>query len=193
MSTPSRMANRRSSRSLSDSAGTLTATPGRLMPLLLDTSPGTTRLGQHVGVGDLDGPQHDLAVVDEQRVARADVTRQAGIRRADDGLVALDVARRDGEALPDAQRDGSLGEAAGADLGALQVDEDADGAAGGVAGGPHVLADLLVHGVVAVREVEAGDVHAGEHEGVQLLGGGGLGADGADDLGAAHTSTLGVL
>ena len=38
-STPMRNAQRRSSLSLSDSAGTLTATPGRLMPLLLLTGP----------------------------------------------------------------------------------------------------------------------------------------------------------
>ena len=42
MSAPSFMPNRRSSMSFSDRAGTLTATPGRLMPLLLDTTPPMT-------------------------------------------------------------------------------------------------------------------------------------------------------
>ncbi len=41
MSARSRRAQRRSSLSFSDRAGTETATPGRLMPLLLDTVPGT--------------------------------------------------------------------------------------------------------------------------------------------------------
>ena len=41
-STPRLSAQRRSSVSFSDSAGTDTATPGRLMPLLLETLPGTT-------------------------------------------------------------------------------------------------------------------------------------------------------
>ena len=41
-STPRRSAQRRSSVSFSDSAGTETATPGRLMPLLLETLPATT-------------------------------------------------------------------------------------------------------------------------------------------------------
>ncbi len=41
-STPSRRAQRRSAVSFSDRAGTETATPGRLMPLLLETLPGTT-------------------------------------------------------------------------------------------------------------------------------------------------------
>ena len=39
MSTPRRIAQRRSSSSFSESAGTLTATPGRLIPLLFDTNP----------------------------------------------------------------------------------------------------------------------------------------------------------
>lgn len=42
MSAPSLRPQRRSASSFSDSAGTLTATPGRLMPLLLETGPATT-------------------------------------------------------------------------------------------------------------------------------------------------------
>ena len=34
----------------------------------------------------------------------------------------------------------------------------------------HVPVDLLVHGVVTVGEVEAGDVHAGVDEGAELGG-----------------------
>ena len=41
MSARRRSAQRRSSLSFSDRAGTQTATPGRLMPLLLDTVPPT--------------------------------------------------------------------------------------------------------------------------------------------------------
>ena len=46
-------AQRRSSMSFSDSAGTLTATPGRLMPLLLLTGPPTTTSVHDVGAVDL--------------------------------------------------------------------------------------------------------------------------------------------
>ena len=42
MSTPRRIPQRRSSSSFSESAGTFTATPGRLMPLLFETGPGTS-------------------------------------------------------------------------------------------------------------------------------------------------------
>ncbi len=42
MSTPSSRANRRSSLSFSDRAGTLTAAPGRLIPLLFESTPPST-------------------------------------------------------------------------------------------------------------------------------------------------------
>ena len=42
MSTPVRSAQRRSRSSFSDRAGTFTATPGRLIPLLSETMPGTS-------------------------------------------------------------------------------------------------------------------------------------------------------
>ena len=46
-------AQRRSSMSFSDSAGTETATPGRLMPLWSLTRPPTTTSVVHVGAVDL--------------------------------------------------------------------------------------------------------------------------------------------
>ena len=72
-STPRRRAQRRSSSSFSHSAGTLTATPGRLMPLLLETGPPTITSGDDLAVVDVDRAQGDLAVVDQQGVARLDV------------------------------------------------------------------------------------------------------------------------
>ncbi|CAB4605529.1 unannotated protein [freshwater metagenome] len=42
MSTPRRIPQRRSSSSFSERAGTFTATPGRLIPLLFETKPGTS-------------------------------------------------------------------------------------------------------------------------------------------------------
>ena len=54
--------------SFSDMAGTLTATPGRLMPLLFEMTPPSIDLGDDVGGRHLDRPEADLAVVD--RAAR---------------------------------------------------------------------------------------------------------------------------
>ena len=57
--------------SFSDSAGTETATPGRLMPLWLLTLPPTSTSVRTSVAVDLGHPQPDLAVVDEDRVAGA--------------------------------------------------------------------------------------------------------------------------
>ena len=76
--------------SFSDSAGTETATPGRLMPLWLLTGPPTsTSVSTSVSSTD-DDPQPDLAVVDEDRVAGLHVARQPLVRRAGDLVVARD-------------------------------------------------------------------------------------------------------
>ena len=138
----------------------------RLDHVLADAEAERGFLHAHV----LDRAQHDLAVVDEQEVTGGHVAGQAGIRRPDDAVVALDLAGRDREALAGAQRHGAGGEAPGPDLRALQVDEDADGASRGVTRGPDVPVDLLVHGVVPVGEVEPRHVHAGVDEGTQLRG-----------------------
>jgi hypothetical protein len=52
------------------------------------------------------------------------------------------------------------------------------------------VVDALVVGVVAVAEVQPGDVHAGTDEFPQVLGGAGGGTQGADDLGATHGYSL---
>ena len=89
-------AKRRSSMSFSDSAGTETATPGRLMPLWLLTLPPTSTSVMHVGaVLDLGDPQPDLAVVDEDRVADLHVAGEPLVRRPADLGVAVDVAGGD--------------------------------------------------------------------------------------------------
>ena len=76
-------------------------------------------------------------------------------------------------------------ELAGADLGALQVGEDADGLALFAGDGADHLDELGLLGVGAVGEVEAGDVEAGADELAEELGRAAGGAEGGDDLGAA--------
>lgn len=51
-------------------------------------------------------------------------------------------------------------EATEADLGALQIGEDADGATGGVRGRPHALVVGFVVAVLTVTEVQPRDIHA---------------------------------
>ena len=146
--------------------------------------------GHHGGLVDLQRLERDLAVVDEDEVAGRDVAGQPGVRRRADVDVAGDVVGRDGEARTGLEHDRAVGEGAEADLGALQVDEDADAAAHLVGSGTHPLVDPLVVGVRPVREVHAGDVHARLDEGADALLARDSGPEGADDLGAAHRMTL---
>ncbi len=81
-------------------------------------------------------------------------------------------------------------EATEADLRALKVGEDADVPAGLVGGFADALVPLLVFGVGAVAEVEAGDVHAGFDEGFDLVVCVGGGSQRADDFGSAHGVSL---
>lgn len=73
---------------------------------------------------------------------------------------------------------------AGADFRALQVLEDADSASFALGGAAQAKDVLSVIFVSAVREIQAGDVHAKTeqvaHDGFGVAGG----ADGADDFGA---------
>ena len=107
--------------------------------------------------------------------------------------VALDVGfDGDGEFVAAFKEYGAFAEAAESDLRALKVGEDADAAAGFVGGLADVVVALLVFGVGAVAEVEAGDVHSGFDECFDLLVRVGGGAQGADDLCSAHGSSLGL-
>ena len=81
MSAPSCSANFRSSMSLSDSGGTLTSTPGNEMPLWSLTGPPFENFAPDVGARDVEDPQIDLAVVDEQFVPGPHVVRQPLVRR----------------------------------------------------------------------------------------------------------------
>lgn len=77
MSKSLRKAQRRSFSSFSDSAGTLTATPGRLDALVVAHGTGNGDLGDHIGVGDAGGLQLDIAIVDEDAVAGLHVGGQS--------------------------------------------------------------------------------------------------------------------
>ena len=162
------------------------------MPLLLLTVPPTTTSVTHVGAVDLDDPQPDLAVVDQDRVARADVAGQALVRRASRSSSSPgDVAGGDRErvarrrARPGRRRTCRAGSSGPA--GRRRCRPPCPVVVGGL---PHQPVDLLVVGVAAVAEVEPGDVHAGVDELADPLRGRGRRAEGADDLCSTHGSTL---
>ncbi|MBS1166432.1 MAG: hypothetical protein H6R00_2457 [Proteobacteria bacterium] len=97
------------------------------------------------------------------------------MRQGDAGDVAVELLTMEGELGADLQEDGTVGEGADAQLGALQIGEDADGAAGlgfDLADGRHVVAQLLVVGVAHVdaEAIRTRLMEPGDHV---LVGGGG--------------------
>ena len=118
---------------LATCAGTLTATPGRLRPLLLLTGPPTSTTVSVTSVPVDRGRRagRTLPSSIRMRVARPR-RRRAGPCRSCEHDLAVARRRRGGDRERRARRRARPGRrrTAEPDLGALQVDEDADGVAG---------------------------------------------------------------
>ena len=139
-STPSRSANSRSSASFSDIAGTLTSTPGQGQALVVADDAALGDVADDVGaVLDPDRDQGDVAVVDQQPVAGTHVVGQLLVGGRHPVVGALAVLDGDPDPLAGGPVDRTVGEAAEPDLGALQVGEDGDVAAGGVGRLAHLV------------------------------------------------------
>lgn len=124
-----------------------------------------------VDAGSVDGGdfEGDAAVVYEDAFARGDVSGEALVGGTAGVAVAFVVFDGDGEFVAAFKEYGAFAEAAQADLRTLKVGEDADAAAGFVGGLADSLVAVLVFGVGAVAEVEAGDVHSGFDQGFDLV------------------------
>ena len=192
-STPIRSAQRRSSTSFSDSAGTETATPGRLMPLLSLTLPPT------ITVVWTSCPSTESTfsrtLPSSMRIGSPAPTSSGRPLYVVPHCfcVTRHVARGDGPLLALLELDRAVGEPLEPDLRALEVGEDPDAVPALVGGLAHEPVVVLVVGVAAVAHVEPGDVHAGVDELADLLGSPDRWAEGADDLGSTHPSTLANL
>ena len=134
--------------------------------------------------------QRHAAVVDEDALSRRDVRGQPVVGGAAAGTVALHVLDGDGEFVAAFKQYRSLAERAETNLRTLKISEDADAAARFLRSLAHVVVTLLVLGVRAVAHVQAGHVHTGVDERFDLLVRVGGGAQGADDLCAAHAPSL---
>ena len=175
-----------SSRSRSESAGAEMPPPWRFKPLRSESSPPTrTRVSTLVVPTALD-VEHDLPVVEQQRVAGLHVARQVLVGDTDvtdrAGLGIELGIEREGRALE--QHDPTFTEALDADLRAAEIEQDADAAIGALRGGAHQrqAAAAVVDG--AVRGIEPHDVDAGVHHLRQHLEIIGRRPDRGDDLGA---------
>lgn len=113
--------------------------------------------------------------------------RQAGKVSGDERGSAGNFARSYGKDGAGIELDAfAVFEAAGANLRALKVLEDADRALEIVGGAPQTFDPAGVFGVGSVGEIEACDVHTGEHKRTNHLVGVAGGADGANDFCAAR-------
>ncbi|MNN28698.1 hypothetical protein D3C81_1422770 [compost metagenome] len=97
-------------------------------------------------------------------------------------LVTRCIVQVEGEGLALLQLHGSVGEAADAQLRALQVHEDADRVAQLGLDFAHPLVAQGVVGVFAVAEVQAEQVGAGFHQGADVLAAFDRRAEGGEDL-----------
>src|SRR5690606_21813788 len=138
--------------------------------------------GVDVGAGALDAFEDDAAVVDEDAVAGADVAGESLVGRGDPVAVAGDVVDGDGELVTGVEGDGSFSEGAEADLGALEVGEDADAASAGLGCGADVGVVGAVVVVGTVAEVQSRYVQSGVDELAEDLRARRGRSEGRDDL-----------
>ena len=178
-------AKRRSSSSLSDSAGTLTATPGRDSPLSLETSPpSTTRQNTSVPLTDTTVSAILPSSTRSRSPRRTSLWRSLYVVDTRDAVPTTSSTVMQ-TWLPVSHRTGPSAKVPSRILGPWQVGQDRDGVTGAVRGLADQPVGGRVVGVGAVAEVQPGDVHARLDEGGDLLRGAGSGSEGADDLRAA--------
>src|SRR5690606_32842451 len=139
-------------------------------------------------------PQYDLAVVEQQFIARRAVVHQAGIVDAHDAFVALlrRVRIAQGEGIARFQGYGLVAEARYAYLGPLQVAHDGDVAAVFLSQRPQLAHAFAVIVRRAVRKIQACDIHARQYQLFNDFVAGACRPQRGDDLGAAlgHAESL---
>ena len=125
--------------------------------------------GHDIGFGDLDDTDRDIAIINEEAITGSAVARQALEGRADEFLRSGNRASRDGEGVPHLKSLWPLLESFEADLRSLKVDEDGYRPTGGGSSFTDFLDDYFMLFRLAVRTVNAGDVHAGVDERLNLF------------------------
>ena len=173
-----------SSRSLSVSAGAEMPPPLQVHALAIRELAARDHLRVDARARDLGDLELDQAVVEQQDVAGLHVLGQIQVGAADDLVVAgVGVVRRvERECLAVLEVHLLVSEALDADLGAAEIGEDADVAAGAARRFVHQVDAPAVLLVFAVREVDARHVEAdADHFGQDFDRIGGR-AEGRDDL-----------
>ncbi|EGY02208.1 hypothetical protein AZA_75669 [Nitrospirillum viridazoti Y2] len=142
-------------------------------------------LGRHGVVAQAGHLDAHAAVIDQQVVARQDGGENLGVRQGDGVAVAVLSLQHEADGVALGHRDLAVLDGADADLGALQVLQDADGPAHFLFQRPDVGVDLGMVLMGAMAEVQAEGVDARQEQRLQHLGRVAGGSDGGDDLGTA--------
>ena len=159
---------------------------GQIDALMLAKHAAIDDFAFHVVAADGQHAQLDQPVAQQDPGAGFYVLRQRLERGGEQIRRACDVTRRDHQLGAGLQRHRrAVFQAPGADLGALQVLEDADGAILFTRHPAQQLDSFGMFSVSAVGKVQPGHVHAGAQQVAQHYFGAAGRADGADDLGPA--------
>jgi hypothetical protein len=135
-------------------------------------------------------PELDVTVIDEQRVAGTDDTRQVVCRRHASRLTD-DVADDDRKRVCGLQLDRlMLGELAGTDLRTAQILHQRDMAAQAICGRADPRDRCRVRLVRPVREVQTEDIGAGDNQGADDIVGVACRPNRRDDLRVPHTLSV---
>jgi|GEM_PF-5785315 len=161
---------------------------GKVDALVVLEEPAVDHLGAHqLLLVRLQDPELEEPVVEEDPVAGVHVRGEEGIGGGDDLLCPRHrLVGGDGERGPGDQLHLPLHQLAGADLGTLEVAQDAHRLAHLQGGGPEHGERLRVLRLGPVAEVHPGDVHAGVQQVLEDPGLQRSGPEGTDDLGASH-------
>ena len=160
---------------------------GRLTPFLFDSRPANSTTVEARPRRSVEDVQQQLAVVDQNPVAGRERAQDFRMRQIDARRSAERRVAVESEDVALAQIGAAAGEGAEPQFRSLQIDEDADRAAGLFferANHRHALAHDVMRGVA---HVDAEDVGAGGEQGRDGLAVARGGAEGGDDLDAAAT------
>ena len=163
---------------------------GKVDPLAILEGAADHHLAAHVFVGHGERPQFEQAVVEQNRVARLDIIRQAFVITGNESPFPEYVAGGENHFLAGAQGQGTVAEMPDADFRPLQVGENGHRLVSAPGKFAQAADDARLARVVAVGKVQAKDVGAGFHQSQQHLFGFAGGSDRGDDLGApVHESS----
>ena len=158
------------------------AHPGQGHTLVIGDGAAFDDLADDIVALDLFTDKADLAVVDKQTIAGASVLGQPLVGGGHAVVRAFHIINCDGDDLAVVPHRSAINKAPEADLRPLQISKDADGLARLIARltGPVVVLYMIL--VIAMGEVQPGDVHTSFNKSLDAFLGGNSGTERTHDL-----------